>query len=63
MRIDWLVNKLTELQKLYPKAIVYFTDEVCDETFETYFEGFFVDEESNEIEMKFNQNNFKWRIK
>ena len=54
MKIEILIDKLIELQKLYPNATVYFTDEVNNETLETYLEDFYVDEESNEIEMKFN---------
>ena len=53
MKLDLIIDKLTELQKLYPDAILYFTDETRNGTLETYLEGFYVDEESNEIEMKF----------
>ncbi len=53
MTIDILIDKLMQLQKLYPGAMVYFTDEINKETWETYLEDFYVDEESNEIEMKF----------
>ena len=53
MTIDILIDKLMQLQKLYPGAMVYFTDEIHKETWQTYLEDFYVDEESNEIEMKF----------
>ena len=53
MTIDILIDKLMQLQKLYPGAMVYFTDEINKETWQTYLEDFYVDEESNEIEMKF----------
>lgn len=53
MRIDILIDKLMELQKLYPEAVVYFTDEIYSGTMETYFESFNIDDEANEIEMKF----------
>ena len=53
MTIDILIDKLIQLQKLYPTAMVYFTDEINKETWETYLEDFYVDEESDEIEMKF----------
>ena len=56
MTIDILIDKLMQLQKLYPGASVYFTDETNKNTWETYFEDFYVDEESNEIEMKFDTN-------
>lgn len=54
MRIDFLMEKLAELQKLNPNANIYFTDEISSGTMETYFEEFYIDEETNEIEMKFN---------
>ena len=57
MRIDVLIYKLMKLQKLYPEATVYFTDEMRSETLETYFEDFYVDEETNKIEMKFSTDN------
>lgn len=53
MTIDILIDKLMQLQKLYPGAMVYFTDEINKETWQTYLEDFYVDEESDEIEMKF----------
>lgn len=53
MQINELISKLMELQRLYPDAQIYFTDEDCGNTWETYFEDFYVDEEANEIEMKF----------
>ena len=53
MQIDILINALMKLQELHPGAMVYFTDENNKETWETYLEDFYVDEESNEIEMKF----------
>lgn len=56
MTIDILIDKLMKLQKLYPGAMVYFTDEINKETWETYLEDFYVDEESNEIEVKFTTN-------
>ena len=57
MTIDALIDRLTKLQKLYPKANIYFTGEINNGTFETYLEEFYVDEETNEIEMKFNYIN------
>ena len=56
MQIDVLISKLMELQKLYPDAYVYFTDEINSETWETYLEEFYVDEEANEIEFKLTTN-------
>lgn len=56
MQINALISKLQKLQELYPDARVYFTDENNKETWETYLEDFYVDEESNEIEMKFTTN-------
>ena len=56
MTIDILIDKLMKLQKLYPNAMVYFTDEINKETWETYLEDFYVDEESDEIEIKFTTN-------
>ena len=56
MTIDILIDKLMKLQKLYPGAMVYFTDELNKETWQTYLEDFYIDEESDEIEMKFNIN-------
>ena len=56
MTIDILIDKLMKLQKLYPGAMVYFTDEINSETWQTYLEDFYVDEESDEIEMKFTTN-------
>lgn len=56
MTIDILIDKLMKLQKLYPGAMVYFTDEINKETWETYLEDFYVDEESDEIEIKFTTN-------
>jgi hypothetical protein len=56
MTIDILIDKLMQLQKLYPGAMVYFTDEINKETWETYLEDFYVDEESDEIEVKFTTN-------
>ena len=56
MTIDILINKLMKIQKLYPGAMVYFTDEINSETWQTYLEDFYVDEESNEVEMKFTTN-------
>jgi len=56
MQIDVLIYKLMELQKLYPDAYVYFTDEINSETWETYLEEFYVDEEANEIEFKLTTN-------
>jgi hypothetical protein len=56
MTIDILIDKLMKLQKLYPGAMVYFTDEINKETWETYLEDFYVDEESDEIEVKFTTN-------
>ena len=56
MQIDILINALMKLQELHPGAMVYFTDENNKETWETYLEDFYVDEESNEIEMKFTTN-------
>ena len=53
MKIDTLIGKLIILQKLYPDAVVYFTDETSSETHETYFEDFYVDDEDKKIEMKF----------
>ena len=53
MTIGELVERVTRLQKLYPYATVYFTDEVCGNTLETQLEDFYIDEESNEIEVKF----------
>ena len=56
MTIDILIDKLMKLQKLYPGAMVYFTDEINSETWQTYLEDFYVDEESDEIEIKFTTN-------
>ena len=56
MQIDVLIFKLKKLQELYPDAYVYFTDEINSETWETYLEDFYVDEEANEIEIKFTTN-------
>lgn len=56
MTIDILIDKLMKIQKLYPGAMVYFTDEINSETWQTYLEDFYVDEESNEVEMKFTTN-------
>lgn len=56
MTIDILIYKLMKLQELYPGAMVYFTDELHKETWQTYLEDFYVDEESDEIEMKFTTN-------
>ena len=56
MKIDILIDKLTKLKKICPNATIYFTDETCTGTFETYFEDFYVDLETGEIEMKFDIN-------
>lgn len=53
MTIDVLIYKLMKLQELYPTAMVYFTSEVEGDTWETWLEEFNVDEESDEIEIKF----------
>ena len=53
MKIEKLIQDLQELHKLYPNAEVYFTDGNNKEWFETYFQMFNVDEESNTIEMLF----------
>lgn len=53
MKIEKLIQDLQELQKLYPNAIIYFTDVMYGGTWETYFQGFNVDEEDNSIEMLF----------
>ena len=53
MKIKELIDKLQELQKLYPDADIYFTDGTTQGWFETYFQMFNVDEENNNIEMLF----------
>lgn len=53
MRIETLITKLQELQKIYPGADIYFTDGNKQEWFETYFQMFNVDEKNNKIEMLF----------
>ena len=53
MQIDVLIFKLKKLQELYPTAMVYFTSEIDGDTWETWLEEFNVDEESDEIEIKF----------
>ena len=53
MKIKELIDKLQELQKLYPDANIHFTDGNIQGWFETYFQMFNVDEENNNIEMLF----------
>ena len=53
MKLRELIDKLQELQKLYPDADIYFLDGNPREWFETYFQAFNVDEENNNIEMQF----------
>ena len=54
MKIEKLIEDLQELQELYPNAEVYFTDGPWTKCFETYFQAFNADEETNTIEMLFN---------
>ena len=56
MKIEQLIDELVKLQKIYPNADVYFTDENCDGWFETYFQTFNTDDDSNNIEMFFSTN-------
>lgn len=54
MKIEKLIQDLQGLQELYPNAEVYFTDGALQRgCFETYFQNFFADEETNTIEMLF----------
>lgn len=54
MKIEKIISTLMELQKLYPEADVYFTDNIDGAAWETYFDDINVDEENNEIEVMFN---------
>ena len=53
MKIEKLIADLQNLQELYPKAGIYFTDCKNQEWFETHFQTFNIDEENNMIEMLF----------
>ncbi len=48
MKIEQLIAQLTEIQKNYPGAEVYFTDGNKQEWFETFFQGINIDEEGYE---------------
>ena len=53
MKIEVLIEVLSELRNLYPDAEVYFTDTNDNGTFETFFQNFVIDAENNMIEMLF----------
>ena len=45
MKIEELIAQLTKIQESYPGAEIYFTDGNSKEWFETFFQGFNIDEE------------------